>query len=92
MLRWRPPDSCVIDGIQIATGCTMGKHNLDVIERDGVAAVFEAGGRRLAVRLRSHVLDGIRSVLDEGHGGDDHEWLILTPSDELFDFDTSPGG
>ena len=23
-LNWRPPDSCVINGIQVSTGCTMG--------------------------------------------------------------------
>lgn len=26
-----PPDSCVIDGIQFSTGCTMGKCNIDQI-------------------------------------------------------------
>lgn len=29
-LTWRLPDSCVIDGIQSSTGCTMGRRNIEV--------------------------------------------------------------
>ena len=43
-LRWRPPDSCVIDGIQSSTGCTMGKRNIEVVEGDGVSATFTSRG------------------------------------------------
>ena len=85
MLRWRPPDSCVIDGIQIATGCTMGKHNIDVVDRDGVAVVFKAGNMTTTINLKDHVLTEIRSRLDENHALDDVDWLIPTPSEELFD-------
>jgi formylmethanofuran dehydrogenase subunit E len=85
MLRWMPPDSCVIDGIQVATGCTMGKHNIDVIEREGVAAIFKAGEKTLTISLRSTILAKVRSSLDEDHV-ENIEWLISTPSEELFDF------
>ena len=43
-LRWIPPDSCVIDGIQSSTGCTMGKRNLEVVEGDGISATFNSKG------------------------------------------------
>jgi len=52
MLRWGPPDS-VIDGIQVSTGCTMGKRNMEVREREGIAAVFTMdNGTRLGIVLR----------------------------------------
>ena len=62
-LRWAPPDSCVLDGIQISSGCTMGKHNVYVEEQDGIAAEFAKGERVLEIRLRQEILDRIRGVL-----------------------------
>jgi formylmethanofuran dehydrogenase subunit E len=62
-LRWRPPDSCVIDGIQTATGCTMGKHNIEVEERDGIAAEFTTDRERLRLRLKPKQLERIRKTL-----------------------------
>lgn len=54
-LPWRPPDSCVIDGIQCSTGCTMGKHNIDVGEGEGIAADFYKEGVHLRITLRQEV-------------------------------------
>lgn len=61
-LRWAPPDSCVIDGIQTSSGCTMGKHNIEVEEQEGIGAVFTKGEEVLEVNLRPEVLDRIRKV------------------------------
>jgi len=65
-IRWRPPDSCVIDGIQSSTGCTMGKHNIEVEEGAGIAAEFNKGGESLSLTLRREVLEKIRRTLDGG--------------------------
>ncbi|MCW4050142.1 MAG: formylmethanofuran dehydrogenase subunit E family protein [Candidatus Bathyarchaeota archaeon] len=64
-LHWAPPDSCVIDGIQSSTGCTMGKRNIDVVEQEGVEAVFKSKDRTLTLTLRREVLDRIKGDLDE---------------------------
>lgn len=64
-LRWRPPDSCVIDGIQCSTGCTMGKRNIEVEEGDGIVAEFTKGGEHLRMALRGEVLQKMRSTLTE---------------------------
>ncbi len=55
-LRWSPPDSCVIDGLQVGTGCTMGKHNISVKEMDGIASEFESGDNRVVIVLRENIL------------------------------------
>lgn len=74
-LRWAPPDSCVIDGIQTSSGCTMGKNNIEVEELDGIAAVFTKGEEKLEIELRPEVLDRIRKV-SEAEGEDKVKSLI----------------
>jgi formylmethanofuran dehydrogenase subunit E len=59
-LIWRPPDSCVIDSIQSSTGCTMGKHNIEVLESDGISAEFSKGERSVRISLKREVLEKIR--------------------------------
>jgi formylmethanofuran dehydrogenase subunit E len=84
-LRWRPPDSCVIDGIQSSTGCTMGKHNIEVVEGDGVSAVFTSEGGSLALKLRDGVLEKLRGGLeDEGATLELMRWLGEA-AEELFE-------
>ena len=64
-LNWAPPDSCVIDGIQSSTGCTMGKRNISVNEQPGVAAVFTAKDKSLLIKLRQEVIDNIKGNMSE---------------------------
>jgi len=64
-LQWSPPDSCVIDGIQSSTGCTMGKRNIEVEEGDGIAAHFTNGNEKLSIILKQDVLEQIRETLTE---------------------------
>jgi formylmethanofuran dehydrogenase subunit E len=40
-LEWSPPDSCVLDGIQISSGFTMGKRNLTLKEGKDISAEFQ---------------------------------------------------
>ncbi len=92
-LRWEPPDSCVVDGIQISSGCTMGKHNIEVEERDGVAAEFAKGERRLEMSLRTEVLESIRRVLalnNEENVESLMSELMDAPRGELFQISRSP--
>ena len=42
-LKWNPPDSCIIDGIQCSRGCTMSKKNIPVMEHSRIMACFTSG-------------------------------------------------
>jgi len=64
-LRWRPPDSCVIDGIQSSTGCTTGKHNIEVEEREGISAHFLKDDKGLRIALKKNVEERIRTIMAE---------------------------
>lgn len=44
-----PPQSCIIDGIQLGSGCTLGKRNIEIIESDELRCEFTADGRNVTV-------------------------------------------
>ncbi|MBN2335486.1 formylmethanofuran dehydrogenase subunit E family protein [Candidatus Bathyarchaeota archaeon] len=84
-LRWSPPDSCVIDGIQCSAGCTMGKHNIEVEEREGVEAVFTSKGGCVTVKLRPEVLQRLRGGLGSCASREVMDELASAPAEELFE-------
>ena len=73
-LRHEPPISCVIDGIQSSTGCTMGKNNIHVRNSDGVVATFTSGDKTIRVELRSEVLTAILEKPDDDE--EKTKWLM----------------
>jgi formylmethanofuran dehydrogenase subunit E len=53
----KTPSSCLIDGVQIGSGCTLGKRNIKVYEGVEPAwAVFESSnGEKVTIRLRPQI-------------------------------------
>ena len=85
-LTWRPPDSCVIDGIQTSTGCTMGKRNIEVSEKDGIAAEFTKGERGVRIALKGEVLERIRRIVaKEGDVSPLIEEFVSAEHSDLFE-------
>lgn len=82
-----PPVSCLIDGIQVSTGCTPGKGNLAVREGGRPRARFRAGGREVGIELRDAWIEEFRRT-------DAPEELALRvlrlPDEELFAWRVSP--
>lgn len=64
-LTLEPPCSCVIDGIQCSTGCTMGKRNIEVEAGDEIEAEFTNGSKKMKVALRQEVFRSIQDGLAE---------------------------
>ncbi|RJS90198.1 hypothetical protein DRO56_02065 [Candidatus Bathyarchaeota archaeon] len=86
-VRWSPPQSCIIDGIQFSTGCTMGKRNIEIIEQgEGIAAVFSDGEKSLRIQVKSSVLRLISRALRIGTAERLIEDLLSAADDELFDY------
>jgi formylmethanofuran dehydrogenase subunit E len=44
-----PPQSCVVDGIQVASGCTFGKRNITVKKSNITKARFRKGRRTITI-------------------------------------------
>ncbi len=89
-LHWNPPDSCVIDGIQSSTGCTMGKKNISVVEQSGVMACFRSGEKVLTLVLRPEVISKIKdNMVDEDIPHDMIEDIEEADLAELFEITLS---
>lgn len=61
----RPPRSCFVDGVQITTGCTMGKGNIALKDGEGLSVLFSKGEKRLLLRVRADVLRATEDVTAE---------------------------
>ena len=65
-----PPASCTVDGVQVASGCTLGKGTIRVTEASGrVVGMFRAGDRGCTIGVRIQVLnqllEGLRKANDQ---------------------------
>lgn len=78
-----PPVSCMVDGLQVSTGCTPGKGNLVVEEGGRPAAVFSSGDRSIRIAIKEEVA---KAILDGGAGEDKVEWVFSLPEEELFEW------
>jgi formylmethanofuran dehydrogenase subunit E len=45
-----PPQSCLVDGVQIGSGCTLGKRNIDIIVSDSIKCEFASDGKKIVIR------------------------------------------
>jgi pyrimidine-specific ribonucleoside hydrolase len=68
-----PPLSCLTDGLQVATGATLGRGTITLASQDNApAAVFTSNGRVLELSLNRSVTGRVREdirTLVEKHGG-----------------------
>ena len=55
-----PSLSCILDGVQISTGCTMGKGNINTVPLGRAEAEFTSGDKVLTVRVKDPILDEIK--------------------------------
>jgi len=62
-----PPPSCLIDGVQLGSGCTLGKRNIEVHATGGTPyAVFATkDGLNVTIRLRPEIPSLIATLVDE---------------------------
>ena len=80
-----PPLSCFIDSVQVATGCTMGKHNIDFRNGTSLSVKFVKADHQLILRIKPILLEGFRRIssMDES---EKVAWsLIDKPIEDLFE-------
>jgi len=82
-----PPISCMIDGIQMATGCTTGKGNLVVRDGGEPRATFVAGGKTLRVQLKPQLVEEFRTTEEPEELA---RRVLHLPKEELFTWELSP--
>jgi inosine-uridine nucleoside N-ribohydrolase len=85
----KPPPSCLIDGIQLGSGCTMGKGNITASEIAGPAyAIFTSDdGKRCTLRLKPEIPALIERLVDERGVEAAGEYFIERAEAELFEIE-----
>jgi len=62
-LKYSVPISCVLDGLQVTTGCTIGNQKLKLIDSPDIEAKFTLNGKELAVAVNHVAYNKLKSQL-----------------------------
>lgn len=84
-LENRRPISCALDGIQLSSGCTLGKGNIRVRNGRGIAALFQAKGRSVRISAREGIIERVLGMLREMPEDRAAMKLMEIPDGELFE-------
>jgi len=93
-LASNPPVSCTVDGVQVSSGCTIGKNTIRISEAsDQVAGEFRVADRVCTIALKSQI---VKSLLKHIGGAGEQGTLELAedvmsrPDVDLFDVSSVP--
>jgi formylmethanofuran dehydrogenase subunit E len=90
MLRHQVPFSCVVDGIQVATKCTIGNRKLKLIDSPEIAAEFKLQeGDKVTVTVNPTTFNRLRGSLLSENIPPEEVWKLAQmvasiPEEELF--------
>ena len=82
-----PPLSCIVDGIQVATGCTLGKRNIELRNRKGPSIAFTKEKKRLKIILKDKVLSDLKNINSKEEYEEKAKTLIKQPIHKLFNIE-----
>ncbi len=71
-----PPQSCLADGIQIGSGCTLGKRNIDIVASDDIRCQFSFEERKMILTPMP--------ISFPPSGGDDYSLLIEKLAEDMY--------
>jgi formylmethanofuran dehydrogenase subunit E len=58
----KPPISCILDGIQFTSGCTLGKGNIEVINQQIPEVTFILDNKELIIKLKFKIVTENRNL------------------------------
>jgi len=82
-----PPFSCIVDGIQVATGCTLGKRNIELRNRKGPSIAFTKEKKRLKIILKDEILSDLKNINSKEEYEEKAKTLIKQPIHKLFNIE-----
>jgi formylmethanofuran dehydrogenase subunit E len=80
-----PPRSCFMDGIQITTGCTMGKHNIELRDGDSLIVTFTQDDQQLTLYVKPDFLKEFSKIMSMEDSKKTALSLVDRPIEDLFD-------
>jgi len=82
----KPSLSCLLDGIQVSTGCTMGKGNIRSVPPGLAEADFSTAEKTVTIRVRDEIVDEIKRWRDRYATLEEIALSISKrPDEELFE-------
>ena len=85
----KPPLSCLVDGLQLSTPCTVGNGGIRIEDGGELRAVAEMEGRRLEVSVKEEIRDKVAKEYDPEHEEVLPLKLWAMSDEELFDLEES---
>ncbi len=81
----KPPMMCVVDGVQFASACTMGKGNITIEAASEPGVTFEKEDRRLTISLKPGLAGTIEGEMSHDREIERSLHYFQVPEDEIFD-------
>jgi len=79
-----PPRSCMVDGIQFSSGCTLGKGNIIIKEDSNLFGIFTRDSRSITIKVRPDIADSLTSLSHE-HLEESAQSLFSNENEDLFE-------
>ncbi|MBN2734386.1 MAG: formylmethanofuran dehydrogenase subunit E family protein [Methanomicrobiaceae archaeon] len=76
----KTPQSCLADGVQLGSGCTLGKRNIELIVSDNLRCEFESGGKKLIITPKKYEVP---------EHSEDYELHIEKMAEEMYSMNRS---
>lgn len=81
-----PPLSCIVDGIQISSGCTYGKGNIITKDKNTAKAEFSTdAGKKIIITLKNSIRKEIDTRVTEENMISYSEKMFEKSDEELFE-------
>jgi len=80
-----PPVRCLLDGVQMSSGCTFGKANIKVKPGANPKAVFTKAGRTLTIELKEGLRRAIDSEMSKAQEEEQSLRYYQTPESDLLE-------
>jgi formylmethanofuran dehydrogenase subunit E len=80
-----PPVSCIVDGVQISSGCTLGKGNITIKNENCAKVDFSnKSGRKISIELNEEIRKEIEKTVTKENLLSYSEKLYEKSNEELF--------
>jgi len=80
-----PPRSCFVDGVQLTTGCTMGKRNVELVSGESLSVTFTRAEKRLTLCVKPALLDKYSGIASMAESEKAALSLVDKPIEDLFE-------
>jgi formylmethanofuran dehydrogenase subunit E len=80
-----PPRSCFVDGVQLTTGCTMGKCNVELVNGKSLSVTFTRADKQLTLCVKPALLDKCSDIASMAESKKAALNLVDKPVEELFE-------